>query len=105
MLGALTPVRDFSLKEIRMLALAATLIGAERQFERPAVARTAAGRLDAINALDALTAAEHEVLLLWNAGLNYNEIAERTGRPLESVGTNLRRARERLVLAYDLIEK
>jgi DNA-directed RNA polymerase specialized sigma24 family protein len=105
MLGALSPIKDFSLKEIRMLVLSATLIGAGRQFERPAAARTAARRLAAINALDALTAAEHEALLLWNAGLNYNAIAERTGRPIESVGTILRCARERLALADDLIEE
>lgn len=56
------------------------------------------------NALSALTAREREVLTLWHAGMNYAEIAERTTQPMDSVGLLLQRARERLVMAADLLE-
>jgi RNA polymerase sigma factor (sigma-70 family) len=52
-------------------------------------------------ALHALTPRDQEVLLLWDAGLSYPEIAERTGLAVGAVGTTLARARRRLVDAYD----
>ena len=53
------------------------------------------------DALSTLTPRDQEVLLLWDAGLSYPEIAERTGLAVGAVGTTLARARKRLVDAYD----
>jgi RNA polymerase sigma-70 factor (ECF subfamily) len=52
------------------------------------------------DALAALTPRDQEVLLLWDAGLSYPEIAERTGLAVGAIGTTLARARKRLVDAY-----
>jgi RNA polymerase sigma-70 factor (ECF subfamily) len=52
-------------------------------------------------ALDALSQRDREVLLLWDAGLSYQEIAAQTGLAVGAVGTTLARARKRLVEAYD----
>lgn len=52
-------------------------------------------------ALDVLSARDREVLLLWDAGLSYTEIAEQTGLAVGAVGTTLARARKRLVDAYE----
>lgn len=51
-------------------------------------------------ALAALSERDREVLLLWDAGLKYTEIAERTGLALSAIGTTLSRARRRLVETY-----
>lgn len=55
-------------------------------------------------ALNALSARDREVLLLWDAGLSYQEIAQQTGLAVGAVGTTLARARRRLVEAYDRME-
>ena len=55
-------------------------------------------------ALDELTERDREVLLLWDAGLSYVEIAEQTGLAVGAIGTTLSRARRRLVAAYDAVE-
>jgi RNA polymerase sigma factor (sigma-70 family) len=52
-------------------------------------------------ALEQLSERDREVLLLWDAGLSYVEIAERTGLAVGAIGTTLSRARRRLVTAYD----
>jgi len=52
-------------------------------------------------ALDALSERDREVLLLWDAGMSYVEIAQQTGLAVGAVGTTLARARRRLVEAYD----
>ena len=52
-------------------------------------------------ALDALSEGDREVLLLWDAGLKYEEIAKATGLSPTSVGTTLNRARKRLVAAHE----
>jgi RNA polymerase sigma-70 factor (ECF subfamily) len=50
---------------------------------------------------EALTPRDREILLLWDAGLSYPEIAAQTGLALGAVGTTLARARRRLVDAHD----
>ena len=52
-------------------------------------------------ALEDLTPRDREVLLLWDAGLPYEEIAAQTGLAPGAVGTTLARARRRLVEAYE----
>jgi RNA polymerase sigma factor (sigma-70 family) len=55
-------------------------------------------------ALAMLTPRDREVLLLWDAGLSYPEIAEQTKLAIGAVGTTLARARKRLVEAHDTME-
>jgi RNA polymerase sigma-70 factor (ECF subfamily) len=56
-------------------------------------------------ALDALSERDREVLLLWDAGQSYTEIAEQTGLAVGAVGTTLARARRRLSQAYQAQEE
>ena len=86
-----------------------TLVKAERESEpRPPDAlrrledRERAERARA--ALDRLGERDREVLLLWDAGLSYREIAERTGLATGAIGTTLARARRRLADAYEAEE-
>lgn len=53
------------------------------------------------DALDTLTPRDREILLLWDAGLSYPEIAAQTGLAMGAVGTTLARARKRLVAAHE----
>lgn len=55
-------------------------------------------------ALETLTPRDREVLLLWDAGLSYPEIASQSGLAVGAVGTTLARARKRLVEAHDRVE-
>jgi RNA polymerase sigma-70 factor (ECF subfamily) len=52
-------------------------------------------------ALEQLTPRDREVLLLWDAGLSYDEIAAQTGLARAAIGTTLARARRRLVEAHE----
>jgi RNA polymerase sigma-70 factor (ECF subfamily) len=52
-------------------------------------------------ALDQLSPRDREALLLWDAGMSYDEIAAQTGLARGAIGTTLARARRRLVEAYD----
>lgn len=54
--------------------------------------------------LESLGERDREVLQLWDAGLNYDEIAEQTGLARGSIGTTLARARQRLAEAYHALE-
>ncbi len=56
-------------------------------------------------ALDAISDRDREVLLLWDAGLSYREIAEVTELSPGAVGTTLARARRRLVEAHGEMER
>jgi len=59
------------------------------------------GRRTAVReALDQLSERDREVLLLWDAGLSYTEIAEQAGLSVGAIGTTLARARRRLVDAH-----
>ena len=63
-------------------------------------------RVEAVRlALDQLSERDRDVLLLWDAGLNYKEIAEETGLSPGAVGTTLARARRRLVDAHTELER
>ena len=55
-------------------------------------------------ALESLADRDREVLQLWDAGLNYGEIAAQTGLSQGSIGTTLARARQRLAEAYHALE-
>ena len=55
-------------------------------------------------ALARLSERDREVLLLWDAGLSYDDIARQTGLARSAVGTTLSRARRRLVEAHDAVE-
>jgi len=56
-------------------------------------------------ALDRLSLRDREVLLLWNSGNSYEEIARLTGLSAGAIGTTLARARKRLVREYEGSEK
>lgn len=56
-------------------------------------------------ALADLTERDREVLLLWDAGLSYQEIAQQTGLAIGAIGTTLSRARKRLVDSYEELER
>ncbi len=56
-------------------------------------------------ALERLSERDREILLLWNAGLSYAEIAEQTGLSPGAIGTTLSRARARLVREYEETEQ
>lgn len=51
-------------------------------------------------ALASLSERDREVLLLWDAGQSYTDIAEHTGLAVGAIGTTLARARKRLAEAY-----
>jgi len=56
------------------------------------------------SALAMLSERDREVLLLWDAGLDYDAIARETGLQKSAIGTTLSRARRRLVEAHEHIE-
>jgi len=65
-----------------------------------------AERLEAVRrALDTLSERDGDVLLLWDAGLSYAEIADQTGLAVGAIGTTLARARRRLAEAYAMLEE
>lgn len=73
-------------------------------------APTPAGELEAREtqervhrALEGLSETDREVLHLWNAGMNYAEIAEQTGLAHGAIGTTVARAKKKLVSAYDAL--
>lgn len=55
-------------------------------------------------ALAQLSDRDRDVLLLWDAGLSYTEIAAQSGLAVGAIGTTLARARRRLVEAHDALE-
>jgi RNA polymerase sigma-70 factor, ECF subfamily len=70
-----------------------------------AMADAARERAQVRAALDQLSPRDREVLLLWDAGISYDEIARQTGLARGAVGTTLARARRRLVAAFDAATK
>ena len=55
-------------------------------------------------ALEQLSERDREVLLLWDAGQSYQDIAAQTGLSIGAIGTTLSRARKKLVDVYDTME-
>lgn len=55
-------------------------------------------------ALAALSERDRQVLLLWNAGFDYTEIAEQTGLARGALGTTIARAKRKVVDAHDALE-
>lgn len=55
-------------------------------------------------ALETLSEQDRTVLLLWDAGFNYDEIAAQTELSKGAIGTTLARARARLVEAHGRLE-
>jgi RNA polymerase sigma-70 factor (ECF subfamily) len=81
-----------------------TLLAVEPQASAPALdeAADAEGERSRVrSALEQLTPRDREVLLLWDSGLSYEEIAAQTGLARGAIGTTLARARRRLVEAYE----
>ncbi len=66
----------------------------DQQLDRKERAR----RLE--QALETLSESDREVLLLWNAGLSYAEIADQSGLAPQSVGTTVARAKKKLLSAH-----
>lgn len=80
-----------------------TLLRAEPQTHEPALddaLHAERERSQVRAALEQLTPRDREVLLLWDSGLSYDEIAAQTGLARGAIGTTLARARRRLVEAY-----
>jgi RNA polymerase sigma factor (sigma-70 family) len=55
-------------------------------------------------ALDTLSERDREVLLLWDAGLSYADIAEQTGLAAAGIATTVVRAKKKLVEAHRALE-
>jgi RNA polymerase sigma factor (sigma-70 family) len=85
-----------------------TLIKVESEQQRvptPAEHTEQAGMQEAVErALSELGERDREVLLLWDAGLSYQEIAAQTGLAVGAIGTTLARARRKLVEAHEQLE-
>ena len=81
-----------------------TLLKAEPQVSTPAPDEAIHGegeRARVRAALEQLTPRDREVLLLWDSGLSYDEIASQTGLARGAIGTTLAQARRRLVEAFE----
>lgn len=55
-------------------------------------------------ALETLSETDRTVLVLWNAGFDYDEIADRTGLSKGAIGTTVARAKRKFVSACDAME-
>jgi RNA polymerase sigma factor (sigma-70 family) len=81
---------------------------AEARQEAPPQAAEEAERREKMEsvrkALEMLSEKDRTVLLLWDAGFNYDEIAEQTRLSKGAIGTTLARARTRLVEAHGRLE-
>lgn len=54
--------------------------------------------------LDTLSERDRELLLLWDANLSYDDIAEQLGMSRGAVGTTLARAKQKLVDTHEALE-
>lgn len=93
-----------AIRRRRHLALIKTE-AARRSAPSPAEEAESRQRMEAVrHALARLSERDRDVLLLWDAGLDYAAIAAQTGLARGAVGTTLARARRRLVEAYGALE-
>jgi RNA polymerase sigma factor (sigma-70 family) len=85
------------------------LLKGEAVDSSPPVDTAALEREQKIAAVEAaladLSDRDRDILLLWDAGLSYQEIAQQTGLAIGAIGTTLARARRRLVDTYEEIER
>jgi len=89
------------LRRKKHLALLKTEVGIQGRPEDPEAALEKKEQWAVVKAaLDTLSERDREVLLLWDAGMNYPEIAEQLGLSVGAMGTTLARARRRLTEAY-----
>lgn len=94
------------LRRKRHLALLKSEVAEERQAPSPEEDLATRERLKGVRrALERLSERDREVLLLWDAGLSYREIADVTDLAPGAVGTTLARARRRLVEAHGELEQ
>jgi RNA polymerase sigma factor (sigma-70 family) len=90
--------RHLALLKVEADVTAEVTASASEQVER----RDAVERLK--RALDVLSERDREVLLLWDAGLNYVEISAQTGLAKTAIGTTIARAKKKLVEAHEALE-
>jgi len=95
-----------AVRRTRHLHLLENEARAEEAVDPEAPARMERERIrsDVGEALDRLSGRDREVLLLWNSGNSYEEIAGLTGLSVGAIGTTLARARKRLVREYEGLE-
>ena len=88
--------------------LALLRVEADVRTEMSASPAEQAERSEAVDrlrrALDSLSERDREVLLLWDAGLNYTDISEQTGLAKTAIGTTIARAKKKLVEAHEALE-
>jgi RNA polymerase sigma-70 factor (ECF subfamily) len=94
------------LRRKRHLALLRTEVDVDPASPSPEDEMAAQERWGKVrDALAVLSDRDREILLLWDAGLSYREIAEVTDLAAGAVGTTLARARRRLVEAHSGMEE
>lgn len=94
------------LRRKRHLALLKSEVEVEQRVPTPEEEMISRERWAQVRrALDAVSDRDREVLLLWDAGLNYQEIAVVMDLSPGAVGTTLARARRRLVEAHGQMER
>ena len=91
--------RHLKLLQVEEDARAERRPGPAKELESKERARRVRG------ALDTLSETDRQVLMLWNAGFDYGEIAERTGLSKGAIGTTVARAKKKLVSACDAQEE
>jgi len=94
------------LRRKRHLALLKSEVEVEQRVPTPEEEMISRERWAQVRrALDAVSDRDREVLLLWDSGLNYQEIAVVMDLSPGAVGTTLARARRRLVEAHGQMEQ
>lgn len=90
--------RHLALLKVETEARTPTAPSAQEELDR----RERAERIR--DALDALSERDRDVILLWDAGLNYDDIAAQTGLSKGAIGTTIARAKKKLAESYHALE-